>query len=338
MRTLAALLFFTLSVSAEAAPCKFKVIPAPTLFKLAAGENTEIKNAIAFTTPTCKIVAVGAHMTGSIYIGRFLKGGLSYDATYGTNGLVKQPMKSRFGNIAMKFQPLKGKVALTGFAWNESEWTGGVFLSFLSPEGVFDTEAYVKGMGYKMLIGNHASNDFKVLKTTVIKNTLEIESSYFDRAVNKAITTKTIFATIKPKMTAKKVPVPTDCGSWNYNGTMLDGLVVDIKQNSCSSLSFNWRYSAWPPSPGWYDSYTISPDGSCTTARMFGEACYYYENGDLVREFISANTWEPMKYYMKVMNVGGYLCGISTGSAEPKLISSPYPSTHEKFLKTCTWY
>ncbi len=338
MRTLAALLLLALSLPTFAAPCKFKAIPAPALFKTAAGENTEIKDAVAFTTPTCKIVAIGAYMTGSVYIGRFVKGGLSYDTTYGTNGIIKQAMKSRYGNYAMKFQPLKGKIALTGFAWNESDWTGGMFISLMSPEGIFEAEAYNKGMGYKMLVSNHSSGDFKTLTTKVIKDTIEINSSYFDRAANKEITAKTIFPTLKPKLGAKKIPVPTDCGTWNYNGIMTDGLVLDIKQSSCSSLTFNWRYSAWPPSPGWYDDYTISPDGSCATSRMFGEACYYYENGDLVREFISASSWEPMKYYMKVMNVGGYLCGISTGSAEPKLISSPYPSTHEKFLKTCVWY
>ena len=229
-------------------------------------------------------------------------------------------------------------IALIGFAWNENDWTGGMFISLMDPEGKFEADAYNKGMGYKMLISNHSSTDFTTLKTAVVKDTVVVDSTYFDRAGNKVIAAKTIFPTVKPKMTPKKVPLPADCGKWDYQGVMMDGLALDIKQYSCLSMSFRWHYVAWPPQPGWDDYYTITPDGSCHTSKMFGEACYYFENGDLVRESISSSTWEPMKYYMKIVNAGGYLCGISTGETEPRLFSSTYPSSDPNFTKNCTWY
>ncbi len=283
------------------------------------------QKAVAYKTPSGKIVAIGMNSSYKIIVARY--NGNVLDEDFYARGFYTAPSVDFVTHNAAALGTTD-HVFIYGVASADSK--SGIYAISLTHEGEIDSGMYRQGMAFKKFPVGNISSRYTMKSAALSSTALEFDVDMQVTNGAPAQNFKHQINLIRPNPASIQA-IPTACDAYTYKGGALNNFVHNLTSEGCGKITHKWDYLDFRRR-GDFEEITIIPDGRCVSTKYWGRSCWSYEGTALIRQYVDRN-WDLQKEYWSVIK-GTSLCGYS-GLDGTYFLTSKYPPTNANHSRSC---
>jgi hypothetical protein len=325
---------FSFFTQAQAATCEVGLVDVPANFGAYSPDDMQLPiNAIAFQTPSCKVVAIGNRVYNTMFHPVI-------ERHSGTQMLDRNPVFPENRSTYVRWYPIYrdndmngrikairiGNDKIAVVAHGLSNRRQGISAILLNLEGEIELSTYGEfGFFSSEGIGQQA---------------IRLNDIFFDGAniiargqFGNGIVEEKLIPIARPFL-GGEMPIPANCPKWNGLTDYINGTSFEFQQLSCDKIKVSFR-DGWPNHI--YEDFDIPMNGSPFHSHPFRESRFYFENDQFIREFIGRDLKIKKRYLMFYQGSTSSICGIwGDNHAHKNLIENSIPTTDPQYLQTCS--